>query len=257
MSEQQPHNTLSDDDEIDFGFQSVPRAEKESRVKQVFNSVAKNYDVMNDVMSMGVHRLWKDALMDWLAPRPHHILMDLAGGTGDVALRFLKRGGGSVKIVDINEEMLLAGQARSVMRSYQDRLDWIVGNAEALPLADNSVDRATIAFGLRNVTNRHKALSEIYRVLKPGGRFCCLEFSTVENPILAKIYDEWSFKIMPQMGQLIAKDRDSYQYLVESIRKFPDQYELADMMVTAGFAQVRYRNLSGGIAAIHSGWKLD
>ena len=257
MSEQQPHNTLSDDDEIDFGFQSVPRAEKESRVKQVFNSVAKNYDVMNDVMSMGVHRLWKDALMDWLAPRPHHILMDLAGGTGDVALRFLKRGGGSVKIVDINEEMLLAGQARSVMRSYQDRLDWIVGNAEALPLADNSVDRATIAFGLRNVTNRHKALSEIYRVLKPGGRFCCLEFSTVENPILAKIYDEWSFKITPQMGQLIAKDRDSYQYLVESIRKFPDQYELADMMVTAGFAQVRYRNLSGGIAAIHSGWKLD
>lgn len=257
MSEQQPHNTLSDDDEIDFGFQSVPRAEKESRVKQVFNSVAKNYDVMNDVMSMGVHRLWKDALMDWLAPRPHHILMDLAGGTGDVALRFLKRGGGSVKIVDINEEMLLAGQARSVMRSYQDRLDWIVGNAEALPLADNSVDRATIAFGLRNVTNRDKALSEIYRVLKPGGRFCCLEFSTVENPILAKIYDEWSFKIMPQMGQLIAKDRDSYQYLVESIRKFPDQYELADMMVTAGFAQVRYRNLSGGIAAIHSGWKLD
>ena len=257
MSEQQPQNTIDDQDEIDFGFQSVPRAEKESRVKQVFDSVAKNYDVMNDVMSMGVHRLWKDALMDWLAPRPHQVLMDLAGGTGDVALRFLKRGGGTVKIVDINEEMLLAGQARSVMRSYQDRLDWIVGNAEALPLADNSVDRATIAFGLRNVTNRDKALSEIHRVLKPGGRFCCLEFSSVENPILSKIYDEWSFKIMPQMGQLIAKDRDSYQYLVESIRKFPDQYELADMMVTAGFAQVRYRNLSGGIAAIHSGWKLD
>ena len=257
MSEQQPQPIINDQDVIDFGFQSVPRAEKESRVKQVFDSVAKNYDVMNDVMSMGVHRLWKDALMDWLAPRPHQVLMDLAGGTGDVALRFLKRGGGSVKIVDINEEMLLAGQARSVMRSYQDRLDWIVGNAEALPLADNSVDRATIAFGLRNVTNRDIALSEIHRVLKPGGRFCCLEFSSVENPILSKIYDEWSFKIMPQMGQLIAKDRDSYQYLVESIRKFPDQYELADMMVTAGFAQVRYRNLSGGIAAIHSGWKLD
>ena len=257
MSEQQPQTIKNDDDEIDFGFQSVPRAEKESRVKHVFNSVAKNYDVMNDVMSMGVHRLWKDALMDWLAPRPHQVLMDLAGGTGDVALRFLKRGGGSVKIVDINEEMLLAGQARSVMRSYQDRLDWIVGNAEALPLADNSVDRATIAFGLRNVTNRDKALSEIHRVLKPGGRFCCLEFSSVENPLLSKIYDEWSFRIMPQMGQLIAKDRDSYQYLVESIRKFPAQYELADMMVSAGFAQVRYRNLSGGIAAIHSGWKLD
>ena len=257
MSEQHPQPSTSDHDEIDFGFQSVPRAEKESRVKDVFNSVAKNYDVMNDVMSMGVHRLWKDALMDWLDPRPHQTLMDLAGGTGDVALRFLKRGGGSVKIVDINEEMLMAGQARSVMRPYQDRLDWIVGNAEALPLADNSVDRATIAFGLRNVTNRDVALREIVRVLKPGGRFCCLEFSSVENPILSKIYDEWSFKIMPQMGQLIAKDRASYQYLVESIRKFPDQYELSDMMVTAGFAQVRYRNLSGGIAAIHSGWKLD
>lgn len=244
-------------DEIDFGFQSVPRDQKESLVKNVFNSVAKNYDIMNDLMSMGVHRLWKDALMDWLAPQPNQTLMDLAGGTGDVALRFLKRGGGNVHIVDINEEMLQAGKARAVMRPYQDRLSWIVGNAESLPLETASVDRATIAFGLRNVTNRDVALSEIYRVLKPGGRFCCLEFSSVDNPLLSKIYDEWSFKILPKMGELVAKDRDSYQYLVESIRQFPDQYELADMMVTAGFAQVRYRNLSGGIAAIHSGWKLD
>ena len=244
-------------DEIDFGFQSVPRDQKESLVKNVFNSVAKNYDIMNDLMSMGVHRLWKDALMDWLAPQPNQTLMDLAGGTGDVALRFLKRGGGNVHIVDINEEMLQAGKARAVMRPYQDRLSWIVGNAESLPLETASVDRATIAFGLRNVTNRNVALSEIYRVLKPGGRFCCLEFSSVDNPLLSKIYDEWSFKILPKMGELVAKDRDSYQYLVESIRQFPDQYELADMMVTAGFAQVRYRNLSGGIAAIHSGWKLD
>ena len=153
--------------------------------------------------------------------------------------------------------MLQAGQKRSVMRPYADRLSWIVGNAEALPLEDNAVDRATIAFGLRNVTNRDVALREIHRVLKPGGRFCCLEFSSVENPLLSKIYDEWSFKILPKMGELVAKDRASYQYLVESIRQFPDQYLLADMMRDAGFAQVRFRNLSSGIAAIHSGWKLD
>lgn len=246
----------NDGDLIDFGFQSVPKTEKEARVKSVFSSVARNYDVMNDLMSLGVHRLWKDALMDWLAPQPHHSLMDLAGGTGDVALRFLKRGGGHVTIVDINEDMLAAGQARSVMKPYADKLEWVVGNAEKLPLADNSVDRATIAFGLRNVTNRDVALAEIYRVLKPGGRFCCLEFSKVENKLFSKIYDEWSFKILPQMGQIVAKDRDSYQYLVESIRQFPDQYRLADMMTDAGFEQVRFRNLSGGIAAIHSGWKL-
>ena len=247
----------TDDELIDFGFQSIPRDEKESRVKGVFSSVASNYDIMNDLMSFGIHRLWKDALMDWLAPQPHQQLVDLAGGTGDVALRFLKRGGGSVKIVDINQDMLRAGQGRSVMRPYADQLEWIVGNAESLPLEDASADRVTIAFGLRNVTDRAKALRDIHRVLKPGGRFCCLEFSSVENPLLARLYDEWSFKILPQMGQIVAKDRESYQYLVESIRQFPDQYQLADMMSDAGFAQVRFRNLSGGIAAIHSGWKLD
>lgn len=247
----------TDDELIDFGFQSIPRDEKESRVKGVFSSVASNYDIMNDLMSFGIHRLWKDALMDWLAPQSHQQLVDLAGGTGDVALRFLKRGGGSVKIVDINQDMLRAGQGRSVMRPYADQLEWIVGNAESLPLEDASADRVTIAFGLRNVTDRAKALRDIHRVLKPGGRFCCLEFSSVENPLLARLYDEWSFKILPQMGQIVAKDRESYQYLVESIRQFPDQYQLADMMSDAGFAQVRFRNLSGGIAAIHSGWKLD
>ena len=251
-------NQLTTDDElIDFGFQSIPRDEKESRVKGVFSSVASNYDIMNDLMSFGIHRLWKDALMDWLAPQSHQQLVDLAGGTGDVALRFLKRGGGSVKIVDINQDMLRAGQGRSVMRPYAGQLEWIVGNAESLPLEDASADRVTIAFGLRNVTDRAKALRDIHRVLKPGGRFCCLEFSSVENPLLARLYDEWSFKILPQMGQIVAKDRESYQYLVESIRQFPDQYQLADMMSDAGFAQVRFRNLSGGIAAIHSGWKLD
>lgn len=247
----------TDDELIDFGFQSIPRDEKESRVKGVFSSVASNYDIMNDLMSFGIHRLWKDALMDWLAPQSHQQLVDLAGGTGDVALRFLKRGGGSVKIVDINQDMLRAGQGRSVMRPYANQLEWIVGNAESLPLENASADRVTIAFGLRNVTDRAKALRDIHRVLKPGGRFCCLEFSSVENPLLARLYDEWSFKILPQMGQIVAKDRESYQYLVESIRQFPDQYQLADMMSDAGFAQVRFRNLSGGIAAIHSGWKLD
>ena len=239
------------DEMIDFGFQSVPRAE------DVFSSVAKNYDIMNDLMSLGIHRLWKDALMDWLSPQPHQTLLDVAGGTGDIALRFLRRGGGSVKILDINEDMLLAGQARSVLKSYQSQLDWIVGNAESLPLDDKSVDRVTIAFGLRNVTDRQAALREFYRVLKPGGRFCCLEFSKVDNQLLSKIYDEWSFKVMPQLGQIVAKDKESYQYLVESIRQFPDQFTLSDMMTEAGFGQVRYRNLSSGIAAIHSGWKID
>ncbi|MGC6517349.1 MAG: bifunctional demethylmenaquinone methyltransferase/2-methoxy-6-polyprenyl-1,4-benzoquinol methylase UbiE [Candidatus Puniceispirillaceae bacterium] len=244
-------------EQVDFGFQSVPKAQKESLVKDVFSSVAKNYDIMNDLMSVGVHRLWKESLMDWLAPQPQQSLLDLAGGTGDVALRFLKRGGHQATICDINEDMLAAGQDRQVMRPYADRLSWVVGNAEALPFDDQSFDRVTIAFGLRNVTNRDIALQDIYRVLKPGGRFCCLEFSHVENALLAKIYDEWSFKVLPQMGQIVAKDRESYQYLVESIRQFPDQYHLADMMNSAGFAQVRFRNLSGGIAAIHSGWKLD
>lgn len=245
------------DDLIDFGFQSVPRLEKESRVKDVFSSVAKNYDIMNDLMSLGVHRLWKDALMDWLSPQPHQHLLDVAGGTGDIALRFLRRGGGQVTILDINEDMLNAGQARPVMKPHKSKLEWIVGNAEKLPLAEASFDRVTIAFGLRNVTDRQAALREFFRVLKPGGRFCCLEFSKVDNGFLSKIYDEWSFKVMPQLGQIVAKDKDSYQYLVESIRQFPDQFTLSDMMTEAGFAQVRYRNLSGGIAAIHSGWKLD
>lgn len=245
------------DDMIDFGFQSVPRLEKEARVKDVFSSVAKNYDIMNDLMSLGVHRLWKDALMDWLSPQPHQHLLDVAGGTGDIALRFLRRGGGQVTILDINEDMLTAGQARAVMKSYQTKLEWIVGNAEQLPFENASFDRVTIAFGLRNVTDRQAALREFYRVLKPGGRFCCLEFSKVDNGFLSKIYDEWSFKVMPQLGQIVAKDKDSYQYLVESIRQFPDQFTLSDMMTDAGFGQVRYRNLSGGIAAIHSGWKLD
>ena len=242
---------------IDFGFENVPRDEKVERVRAVFDSVADSYDVMNDVMSLGVHRLWKDALMDWMAPRPSQHLVDLAGGTGDISKRFLSRGGGSAEVVDINTEMMAAGQKRRDLAVFGDRLTWREGNAEKLPLEDACCDRVTIAFGLRNVTDRQAALSEAHRILKPGGRFCCLEFSSVNNPVLRGIYDRWSFDLLPIFGQLIAKDRASYEYLVESIRRFPPQHELADMFAEAGFAQVRIRNLSGGIAAIHSGWKLD
>jgi len=245
------------DEMIDFGFQSVPRAEKVQHVGRVFSSVASRYDIMNDVMSGGIHRIWKDALMDWMSPQPHQSLVDLAGGTGDISLRFLKRGGARAHIVDINAEMLAAGQKRSDLSSYSDRLDWTVASAEQIPLPDNHCHRVTIAFGLRNVTDRQAALSEAYRILKPGGRFCCLEFSHVTQPQFAKLYDAWSFGALPRLGRLIAGDEAAYRYLAESIRTFPDQTELAHMFSAAGFAQVRYRNLSLGIAAIHSGWKLD
>lgn len=242
---------------IDFGFRDVPVNEKQDMVKAVFGSVAGSYDIMNDLMSLGIHRLWKDALIEWLAPRPGQSLIDLAGGTGDVALRFLKAGGDSVKIIDINTDMLAAGQKRDDLKHYGDRLEWIEGNAESLPVEDASVDRVTIAFGLRNVTDRMAALKDCLRVLKPGGRFCCLEFSHVENALFSRLYDGWSFGVLPQIGGVVAGDKPAYQYLVESIRKFPTQDALVDMMQDAGFAQVRYKNLTGGIAAIHSGWKLD
>ena len=245
------------EDSIDFGFQTVARAEKEKYVGAVFSSVAPSYDLMNDVMSAGIHRLWKDALIDWLAPRGSQKLVDLAGGTGDIALRFLRRGGGEVLVVDINEQMLQAGRKRRDLRRHADRISWQVGNAEKLAVETASADRVTIAFGLRNVTDRQAALGEAWRILKPGGRFCCLEFSHVSNAMLARLYDRWSFGILPRLGGVIARDRAAYQYLVESIRRFPSQAELAGMFAEAGFAQVRVRPLSGGIAAIHSGWKLD
>lgn len=250
-------NTSSQDKLIDFGFRQVPVDEKQDLVNAVFGSVAGPYDIMNDLMSLGIHRLWKDTLIEWLAPRPGQSLIDLAGGTGDVALRFLKAGGGSVRIIDINRDMLAAGQKREDLKIYADQLDWVEGNAESLPADDASVDRVTIAFGLRNVTDRMAALKECLRVLKPGGRFCCLEFSHVENDVFSRIYDGWSFGVLPQIGGLVAGDKPAYQYLVESIRKFPKQEELVEMMQEAGFAQIKYRNLTGGIAAIHSGWKLD
>jgi len=242
---------------IDFGFETVPVAEKQSRVADVFSSVASSYDVMNDLMSGGVHRLWKDALMDWLAPSEGQVLVDLAGGTGDIALRFLKRGGSHAHVIDINADMISAGKKRRNLKDYSNQIDWIVASAEDIPLQTGTADRVTISFGLRNVTNRDIALREALRVLKPGGRFCCLEFSTVQNAALLKLYDFWSFNGLPQLGRMVARDEAAYRYLAESIRTFPAQHDLAKMMSEAGFAQVRFRNLSNGIAAIHSGWKLD
>jgi demethylmenaquinone methyltransferase/2-methoxy-6-polyprenyl-1,4-benzoquinol methylase len=240
-----------------FGFETVPEGEKAGRVRGVFNSVASKYDVMNDVMSVGIHRLWKDAMMDWLAPRPGQRLLDVAGGTGDISFRFLKRAGhGHATVLDLTEPMLIEGRKRAEAERMADSLDWVVGDAMALPFEDNSFDVYTISFGIRNVTRPQDALDEAYRVLKPGGRLMVLEFSQLPNEGMQKLYDLYSFNVIPRMGQLIAGDRDSYQYLVESIRKFPDQETFLRMIRDAGFENAKYRNLSMGIAALHSGWKI-
>jgi demethylmenaquinone methyltransferase/2-methoxy-6-polyprenyl-1,4-benzoquinol methylase len=240
---------------IDFGYQTIPFAEKEKRVRAVFDSVAPSYDVMNDVMSLGIHRAWKDTLIRMINPEPEMQMVDLAGGTGDIAGRFLKRGGGSAIIIDINVEMMLAGRKRANLKVLNN-LEWVAGNAEHTPVPNACADVVTIAFGLRNVTNRIDALKEGFRILKPGGRFFCLEFSHVRSQPLSKVYDLWS-GLLPGFGQVIARDSASYEYLVESIRRFPDQETLSAMFAEAGFARVKCRNLSGGIAAIHCGWKLD
>jgi demethylmenaquinone methyltransferase/2-methoxy-6-polyprenyl-1,4-benzoquinol methylase len=240
-----------------FGFQTVAEDDKAGMVHGVFSRVANRYDVMNDVMSVGVHRLWKDAMMDWLAPRSGQKLLDVAGGTGDIAFRFLKRApGASATVLDMTESMLIEGRKRAEAEDLAGRLGWVVGDAMALPFADNSYDVYTISFGIRNVTRIPDALSEAYRVLKPGGRLMVLEFSQLPNPAMQWAYDRYSFNVIPVMGQIVAGDRDSYQYLVESIRKFPDQEAFAEMIRQAGFDQVRYRNLTMGVAALHSGWKL-
>jgi demethylmenaquinone methyltransferase / 2-methoxy-6-polyprenyl-1,4-benzoquinol methylase len=249
---------MNDDDQTThFGFQTVGEAEKAGMVHGVFTRVASKYDIMNDLMSGGVHRLWKDAMMDWLAPRPGQRLLDVAGGTGDVAFRFLKRAPtATATVLDMTESMLVEGRKRAEADRLADRLDWVVGDAMALPFADNTFDVYTISFGIRNVTRIPDALSEAFRVLRPGGRLMVLEFSQIPNEGLQWLYDRYSFNVIPVMGQVVAGDRDSYQYLVESIRKFPDQERFAGMIRAAGFEQVKYRNLTMGVAALHSGWKL-
>ena len=243
--------------ETDFGYRRVKAEEKARLVREVFDSVSPRYDLMNDLMSGGVHRLWKAELIDRLAPRPGQVLLDVAGGTGDIAQRFLARAGDAQAIVcDINESMLGQGRNRAIDAGRLAGINWVCGDAESLPVADAAVDAYTVAFGLRNVTDIAAALAEARRVLKPGGRFLCLEFSRVETPLLRQAYDLYSFTVLPLLGQVVAGDRSAYQYLVESIRQFPPQAELAQMMEAAGLEQVSFRNLTGGIAALHSGWRL-
>ena len=240
-----------------FGFETVNATEKAGKVQGVFKSVAAKYDVMNDVMSIGIHRIWKEAMMDWLAPRCGQTLIDVAGGTGDVSFKFLNRAGsGHATVLDLTENMLIEGRKRAEASEMEQSLDWLVGDAMALPFSDNSFDVYTISFGIRNVTRPEGALSEAFRVLRPGGRLMVLEFSQIPVPLVQKAYDLYSFNIIPAMGKMIANDRDSYKYLVESIRKFPDQETFLNMIRGAGFENVSYRNLSLGIAALHSGWKI-
>lgn len=240
-----------------FGEKSVTPEQKTGLVIDVFDSVADSYDVMNDLMSMGVHRIWKDQLIRQIRPRPEYKYLDVAGGTGDIAFRIRKvTGGADITVCDLNAEMLRVGRDRATDRGWLNDFEWVVGNAESMPIEDESVDVYTIAFGLRNVTHIDKALADAYRVLKPGGRFFCLEFSHVEEPFLAKMYDAYSYRVIPKIGQMVAKDRDSYQYLVESIRKFPNQNALQRRLYHAGFGKVRVKNLSFGIAAIHEAWKF-
>jgi demethylmenaquinone methyltransferase / 2-methoxy-6-polyprenyl-1,4-benzoquinol methylase len=241
----------------DFGYRRVKAEEKARLVRDVFDSVSPRYDLMNDLMSGGVHRLWRAELIDRLAPRPGQCLLDVAGGTGGIAERFLARAGTARAIVcDINESMLRCGRDRAVDAGRLAGIDWICGDAECLPVRSASVDAYTIAFGLRNVTRIDVALAEARRVLKPGGRFLCLEFSRVDTPLLRQAYDFYSFAVLPLMGQVVAGDREAYQYLVESIRRFPPQGELAQRMAAAGLERVSFKNLTGGIAALHSGWRL-
>jgi len=240
-----------------FGYQTVSEGDKAGMVHGVFTRVASKYDVMNDLMSGGIHRLWKDAMMDWLAPRAGQRLLDVAGGTGDVAFRFLKRAPGATAVVcDLTESMLVAGRQRAEAEQVAGKLDWVVGDAMALPFSDASFDVSTISFGIRNVTRIADALAEAYRVLRPGGRLMVLEFSQLPNPVLQKAYDLYSFNVIPALGQVVTGDRASYRYLVESIRKFPDQEAFLAMIRDAGFTMAKYRNLTMGVAALHSGWKI-
>jgi demethylmenaquinone methyltransferase/2-methoxy-6-polyprenyl-1,4-benzoquinol methylase len=225
-------------------------------VRAVFDSVAPRYDLMNDLMSLGIHRAWKRVFVTALDPRPRHTLLDLAAGTGDIGFAWLAAGGGPLLLSDVNASMLELARDRALSDAMVGETSLLVADAERLPLPDRSVDRVSIAFGLRNCTDKQAVLSEARRVLMPGGRFFCLEFSRVQVAVLQPLYDAWSFRVLPLLGRCVAGDAESYRYLAESIRTFPDQEALADMMRQAGFARVGVRNLSGGIAAIHSGWRL-
>ena len=244
-----------------FGYQEVRPEDKPVLVRDLFARVAWRYDLMNDLMSAGVHRLWKAALIDWLAPRPDLRLLDVAGGTGDIAFRVLhrvERSGASPRIVvcDVNPAMLEVGRDRAIDANRLDAIEWVCADAEALPLPDRSVDAYTIGFGIRNVTRIDRALSEARRVLVPGGRFLCLEFAPVPVPALRRAYEIYSFSVVPWLGRRVAGDQAAYRYLVESIRRFPDQATFTRMIEQAGLERVRYRDLSGGIVAIHSAWRL-
>ena len=246
--------------ETSYGFKDVGAGEKQTLVNDVFHRVAGRYDLMNDLMSGGLHRLWKDALVSWLNPpkRPGWKVLDVAGGTGDIAFRIIdaSHGNAHATVLDINGSMLAVGRERATKRGLEANTDFVEANAEELPFADETFDAYTIAFGIRNVPRIEVALSEAFRVLKPGGRFLCLEFSEVEMPLLDRIYEAWSFSAIPRIGRVVAGDGEPYAYLVESIRKFPNQENFASMISRAGFDRVTWRNYSGGIAALHSGWKL-
>jgi len=256
---------MSDEDtsaHTDFGFRRVPEGQKAPLIRAVFESVAERYDLMNDLMSAGIHRWWKSEMVALLKPRPGQRLLDVAGGTGDIALRVLphltqrEAAEGGAVICDVSEAMLAVGRARALDRGILTGIEWLCADAERLPLADRSVDLYTIGFGLRNVTHIEEALAEARRVLKPGGRFLCLEFTPEITPFLQPLYDLYSFQIVPLLGQVVTGDRDAYAYLVESIRRFPRQSELAEMISRAGLDQVKFRSLTGGVAALHSAWRL-
>ncbi len=249
------------DERASFGFREVATAEKQGLVDDVFHKVAARYDLMNDLMSGGLHRLWKDAAVAWLAPPrrssvPYRVL-DVAGGTGDIAFRIADRSDtAEVTVADINTDMLAEGEKRAAAKRLGERVKFGAANAEELPFADGAFDAVTIAFGIRNVPRIDKALAEMFRVLKPGGRFLCLEFSAVDVAVLDRVYELFSFNVIPTIGKWVVGDDEPYRYLVESIRKFPNQARFAAMIERAGFRKVAVRNLTGGVAALHSGWKF-
>jgi len=257
MSEDRANTVEDNDNTTDFGFTRVDRDAKAGMVRGVFDSVASRYDLMNDLMSGGIHRLWKRFTIELCAVRPGQTILDIAGGTGDLAARFSRLVGqdGKVILADINAAMLEVGRDRLIDKGASDNIEVVQADAQYLPFADNSIDCITIAFGLRNVTDKAIALQSMLRVLRPGGRLLVLEFSKPTSPLLGKIYDQYSFQILPAMGRLVAQDADSYRYLAESIRKHPDQETLLGMMEDAGFVESRYHNMTGGVVAVHQGFK--